>query len=292
MASQYVFEAIGTHWQIDIYQDISLEQQQALETAIRQRIAVFDKDYSRFREDSLVTAMSHNAGDYTLPEDALALFVFYKQLYDLTDGLVTPLVGNLLSDAGYDAQYSLQQKKALSAPPSWQEALAYDHPKLTITQPVLLDVGAAGKGYLIDIVALVLEAHGISAYCVDAGGDMIHRNTSPIRVGLEDPGDTSKVIGVATLQNKSLCGSAGNRRAWGNMHHIIDPVSLQSPTTIRAVWVLAETTMLADGLTTALFFVSPEALSDVFSFEYLIVRDDYSVEQSSAFPAALFGVLQ
>lgn len=285
----YGFDAIGTSWQIDIYKDISLTQEIQIKEAIRNRIALFDTHYSRFRSDSLVTEMSQKTGVFVLPEDARKMFALYRELYDLTEGLFTPLIGSVLVDAGYDATYSLTQKKTLTAPPTWDEVMEYAHPTLTMKAPALLDFGAAGKGYLIDIVASVLEQCGVSSYCVDAGGDMIHRGKEPLRVGLEDPDDTSKVIGVVDLQNKSLCGSAGNRRSWGNMHHIINPFTQQSTKTISAVWTVADTTLLSDALATCLFFVPPHVLIEKYNFEYLIVHEDRSVTYSQKFPIdALF----
>jgi len=282
MASQFSFEAIGTHWQIDIYQDLSGEQEGLVVSAVRERIELFEQTYSRFRKDSLVTAMATAAGMYTMPDDAEPLLSLYHELCLLTDGLVTPLIGNVLTDAGYDAYYSLQQKPEIKIAPAWDDVLDYRHPVLEIKKPTQLDFGAFGKGYLIDIVAGVLQQHGIAAFCVDAGGDMIHRNSEPLRVALEDPNDTSKAIGVVGLRNKSLCGSAGNRRKWQNFHHIINPKELTSPQEILAVWVLADTTLLADALTTCLFFVSAEKLKQ-YSFEYCLVRDDYSIERSNGF---------
>ena len=145
-----------------------------------------------------------------------------------------------------------------------------------------------GKGYLVDIVAKVLEDAGIHSYCVDAGGDMVHRGDAPIRVGLENPSDTTQAIGVVNLQNKSLCGSAGNRRKWADMHHIINPKELSSPTNILAVWVLADSTLVSDGLTTALFFVPASKLTNDFNFEYLILKDNFSIDKSDGFPAEVF----
>ena len=289
MASQYNFEAIGTHWQIDIYEELSSEKEAALFAAIQERIAIFDAHYSRFRPDSLVTKISLAAGTYAMPEDFKDMYDLYEKMYKITNGLVTPLIGQTLSDAGYDADYSLTQKNDLQAPPAWEDVMEYHHPELIIKQRALLDFGAAGKGYLIDIVAGVIEKHGVRAYCVDAGGDMIHRNNEPITVGLEHPDHADQVIGVAVLQNKSLCGSAGNRRKWQNMHHIINPKELSSPKNIRAVWTVAQNTMLADGLATCLFFVPAAALAD-FAFQYVIVREDYSVQHSADFPGELFNV--
>lgn len=286
---RFRFAAIGTEWTIDIFEPLTDNLAGTVELAVRERIAQFDAQYSRFRDDSLVTAMARKASTYTLPPDAQPLFDLYRDAYTLTDGAVTPLVGQLLSDAGYDAAYSLKPG-TLRRPPQWEEVLHYAYPQLTVRQPALLDVGAAGKGYLVDLVADVLRAYGVREFCVDAGGDMTYQNAAdePLRVGLEHPAEPEHVIGVAELPaGRSLCGSAGNRRAWAGLHHIMDPRTLASPHRIRAVWVTASNTMLADMLATCLFFVPPETLKQ-YTFEYALVRDDLSLEHSAHFPASFF----
>ncbi|HVY56038.1 MAG TPA: FAD:protein FMN transferase, partial [Thermodesulfobacteriota bacterium] len=110
MASRFTFEAIGTSWAIYIPEDLSPEREKALLDAIRTRISDFDKAYSRFRDDSLVAEMSRKAGEYRLPDDALPMLSLYRELYDISGGLVTPLVGQTLSDAGYDAAYTLRPR--------------------------------------------------------------------------------------------------------------------------------------------------------------------------------------
>ena len=155
-------------------------------------------------------------------------------------------------------------------------------------KPALLDFGAAGKGYLVDLVSEVLEENEIFEYCIDAGGDILQKGRSAIRVGLEDPENFGKAVGVCELHNGSICGSAGNRRAWGEFTHIIDPKKLSSPKGILAVWVAAKTAMVADALATCLFFVQAESLAGFYDFEYVIVRSDRTLERSPNFPGEAF----
>jgi len=284
----YIFEAIGTTWQIDLPDGLLASTREKLIQKIRDRIAIFDRDYSRFRDDSLITEISKKAGLYTLPDDAEPLFLLYENLYRLTSGAMTPLIGNVLSDAGYDEHYSLESK-TLTSPLPWESVLERKGLELTVKQPVLLDFGAAGKGYLIDIVADIIRSENITQFCVDAGGDMVYDNsTDSLRVGLEHPTDSTQVIGVANLINQSLCGSAGNRRNWGKFHHIINPHSLESPASIIAIWVVAQTTLVADGLTTALFFTDPAILQKEYQFEYVIIKQDFSIEKSANFSGEIF----
>jgi thiamine biosynthesis lipoprotein len=274
--AQFNFEAIGTTWQIDIQEKLEGARETALLSSVMARIEEFDRAYSRFRSNSLVTKMSHSSGTFVLPDDAPPMLALYRDLYDRTGGLFTPLVGDMLSDAGYDAAYSLTQKKELTAPFSWDEVMEYRAPTLVMKRPTLLDFGAAGKGYLVDLVARTLEENKIFEYTIDAGGDMLHKGLEPLRIGLEDPEDMTKLIGVCSLKNGSIAGSAGNRRKWGDFNHIMNPKTLVSERTVLAVWVTASNAMLADALATCLFFVDANTLADAYNFEYVLIRSDRS----------------
>ena len=283
------FVAIGTDWIIDINQPLKPAAVKALLTDIKRRIDTFDGHYSRFRPDSLVAKMARSSGKFQLPADAKPLLNIYQQLYIETNGLMTPLVGQLLSDAGYDTVYSLHPSK-LHKVPTWAEALDYDFPKLTIKRPVLLDFGAAGKGYLVDIISDLMQEAGIDSFCVNAGGDIVQRSSSNqlLDIGLEHPSDPDQAIGIAQIINQSLCGSAGNRRKWDKFHHIINPSTQVSPRHIRAVWVVADNALLADALSTCLFFVPPDKLLAGYTFKYAIINHDYSLQHSADFPATFF----
>jgi thiamine biosynthesis lipoprotein len=220
--------------------------------------------------------MSRTAGVYDINPDA-ALLAWYRQLYDVTDGLVTPLIGQSLVDAGYDADYSLTPHGSISTAPGWDSVLSFAGDALTVKQPVLIDVGAAGKGYAVDAVARFLSGD----FCVDASGDMFIGGT-PQRIGLEDPHDPTKIIGIATVANQSICGSSINKRAWADWNHIINPKTARPVSDVIATWVIADTAMHADGLATALFFVSPELLQNLMPFDYCIVHSDGTIRISNS----------
>jgi thiamine biosynthesis lipoprotein len=283
---KWCFEAIGTRWQIDIYQ--SIDNEKKLLSEVQERIVLFDETYSPFKKGSLVTEMSQKKGTYLLPSDGLPLLQLYEKAYRLTDGAVTPLIGQVLVDAGYDAVYSLMQHKNLEKPPEWKEVLDFRKPYITLYKPALLDFGAAGKGYLIDIVSGILELHSISSYCIDAGGDILCKRNEPLRIGLENPLDIKQVVGVVSLTNQSICGSAGNRRKWGKYHHIFNPKTIKPVENILATWVIAKKAIEADMLSTCLFFTSPLQLSKDFDFEFLILRNDLTFEKSKNFEAEIF----
>jgi len=279
---EFSFEAIGTQWTIQVEGILVADCQ----SEVLQRIEEFDQNYSRFREDSLVTAMAHQPGTYQLPPDAQLMMDMYEQLYRASEGHITPLIGDVLVQAGYDAEYSLQPTE-LHAPPSWHEALTYDFPQLIVHKPVLLDFGAIGKGYLVDIVGDLLLSLGATAYSIDAGGD-IKTFRKSLRIGLENPDNDEEAVGVLELRQGSLCGSAGNRRKWGKFHHIIDPITFESPQEFKAVWAVAETALLADAATTMLYFMDPPKIEELFPVEYARVHESGALEQSIGFPGTFF----
>ena len=281
MVNKWQFEAIGTHWSIETERPIN----EHVRTIITNRIEEFDKTYSRFREDSLVSEVAGKAGEYDFPTDASKLIGLYKKLYDATDGAVSPLVGNALVEAGYDKDYSLQPG-TVHVVPKWDEIMRWQGTRVTTTQPATLDFGAAGKGYLVDIVGELLERNEHEMYVIDASGDIQTRGDSEV-IGLENPHDPEQVIGVMKVENASLCASAVNRRVWGKWHHVIDPRTGRPVSEVVATWVSAPTTMEADGLATALFFASSDVLSD-WSFQYVRLLGDGRIEHSPNFVGELY----
>jgi thiamine biosynthesis lipoprotein len=280
IACQFEFEAIGTHWIIDLYGFTKGSLLSKLEKSILERIELFDLTYSRFRSDSLVMNIAQIAGQYSFPEDSVALFEFYRKLYDLSHGQMTPLIGQLMEDAGYDSHYSLKPK-TLRSVPAWDDVMTVVGHDISTAATVTLDFGAAGKGYLIDIIGKLLEANACPAYCINAGGDIRFRHPDKsLEVGLEHPDDPSQAIGVVSLRNQSICASAGNRRAWRNFHHIMNPKKLAPVQNVKASWVVASSTMVADGIATALFFMQPSDIKGLGPFDYALIGSDDSELQT------------
>jgi thiamine biosynthesis lipoprotein len=283
------FDAIGTKWMVEVREELDDNTWESLLVRIYARIQDFDMSYSRFRPDSLVSKMAMKAGKYDLPPDGPKLLNFYHKLYTATSGKVTPLIGQAIADAGYDASYSLQPKQ-MKAVPRWEDVVSYSEKSITLQQPALLDFGAAGKGYLVDIIAESLIKAGLEDFTIDASGDILHRSKAKVeaKIGMENPQDISEAIGVVSLGNASLCASAGSKRQWSTFTHMIDPDKLESPSDILATWVVAEDTMTADGLATALFFTRAEDLRKEFEFSWAVLNNDMSLEWSKDFPVQTF----
>jgi len=283
--AELALEAIGAPWKITTPDPLP----QWVAESISARIDEFDSTYSRFRADSLVAAIARESGTWQFPPDAAPLFALYRALYNATEGAMSPLVGARLEDLGYDRDYSLRPRDEVVDVPAWDDIMHWDGTRLITTAPVLVDVGAAGKGYLVDLVAVVLRDAGIDEYLIDASGDLVHRGETPVRVGLEHPFDPTKAIGICELSNAALCASAPGRRSWGpGLHHILDATTGRPTETVAATWALAPSGLQADGLATALFFAAAPALSARYTFEYVRMFPDSRIEYSRSFPGELF----
>lgn len=280
----YQFEAIGTQWQIDTAVTLPASTQHA----IAEIVEAYDLGFSRFRADSVVR-QSSSPGLYTLPVAAEDLEPLYRSLYRLTDGAMTPLVGRSLEHLGYDAHYSLRAGRGYQPAPPWDTAIDWHGRSLLVKEPALLDVGAAGKGQLVDLIAQRLDLDGVSGFFIDASGDLLSRHLPAQRIALEHPYDASQAVGVLELADAALCASASNRRTWGDgLHHVLDGATGKPVQTVVATWAVASSTMLADALATALFFADFSTLSAEFSFSAVRIFSDGRAEISPNFEGEMF----
>jgi FAD:protein FMN transferase len=288
---KFEFEAIGTSWAIDTDARLSARAEQA----ILDRIERFDATYSRFRRDSLVASISTSGdgGRFEFPDEDVPLFDLYDRLFAATDGAVDPLVGRDLELLGYDAFYTLRHDPLAIARYSrqrrnWADDILRQRSSIVTRRSVVIDVGAAGKGYLVDVIADMLRAEGVDTFTIDGSGDLLHVGPTPLDVGLEHPVDAGLLIGVGRIRDGALCASATNRRSWGPFHHVIDGRTGTPVRDVIATWVVADNAMTADGLATALFFTSAERLTETFQFSFIRMFEDGRAEISPDFDGEVF----
>ena len=280
------FDAIGVPWAIDTPEQLS----SPIRNRISEKIERFDATYSRFRDDSLVAQLSRTPGTYTFPDDITALVDAYHKLFEATSGALNPLVGPALDHWGYDAAYRLVPAEGTPPRiPAFSDMLSLEGTTLTAPKTLGLDIGAVGKGYLVDSVAGLLVEAGIGEGMVDASGDMRHLGGPAERVGLEHPDHTDRVVGAVALQGVSLAASSPSRRTWApGVHHILDALTGLPTSSIRASWVMADDCAVADGVATALFTTTPERLEEYFSFHWVVLEAGGRLRYSDDFPGEVY----
>ena len=283
------YESMGTHWEVTIWDDLSSDRFASIQEEIIRRSQEFDHTYSRFIKTSFVWQLAEKTGVVEVPADFMEMLGWYKRLYAISGKTLNPLIGFTISDLGYDADYSLKAKDVIRQTPDLDETVQMlDDKHIVIAQPVLFDFGALGKGYFVDKVAAFLREQGIQRFLVNGSGDIYYEGKGqPIRVGLEDPRDPSKVIGVVEMFQGSMCASASNRRAWGSHHHTINPLTSSSPSEVIATWVLAPKAVLADAAATCGFLTDLDAIKNAHSFEYALLNQEFRMKRSPGFIAEI-----
>ena len=284
MPEQWRFEAIGTRWEIETARPL----QPGERAAITRLIDRFDREWSRFRSDSLVSQLAVAGGETAAPPDAAAMLGVFREVSEATRGAVNPLIGQSLVRRGYDASYSFVDTGPIPAPADWTTTLTWDDDLLRVARPALIDIGALGKGRLVDLVSTAVGAMTDGPIVVDASGDLAVRG-GPVRVGLEDPRDPRRAVGIWDVTDAALCASATNRRTWGEgLHHVLDARTGEPVREVIATWALASDAMHADAAATALFFAGGAELAHAWGVDWVRMTREGRLEWSPSTTAELF----
>jgi thiamine biosynthesis lipoprotein len=126
----------------------------------------------------------------------------------------------------------------------WRQVQFDPHSRrLRLLRPGMrLDLSSLAKGYAQDSAALILKAHGIKSFLLNAGGQVYAAGDKPDgsawRVGILDPRDSSKVAATLSLQDEVL-STHGDSAELSAAHGQPAPVTLDPRTGRAAVHGLA-----------------------------------------------------
>lgn len=140
-------------------------------------------------------------------------------------------------------------------------------------------LGGIAKGYAVDRACEVLRNRGMEDALVDIGGDIRAIGYLSWSIGIRDPrGATNEVMGVIELQNKAIATSGDYERydfvGVTRVHHIINPKTGEPAEESISVTIVAEDSLTADALSTAVFVMGPvkgRELLDIMGVGGLIV---------------------
>ncbi|MEZ4364080.1 MAG: FAD:protein FMN transferase [Kofleriaceae bacterium] len=233
--------------------------EQACATRVAQTFAEAEQRFSRFREDSELSALNRAQGPFVASPPLFELLARARRYVELTDGLFDPAIGATLAALGYDRSFAPRAlDRACAAPlPAGARFLdvVLDEPTRTVLRPrqVHLDLGGIAKGATVDRAAV----HLVSSGAIDAGGDAVLRGAAPDGgewlVEIEDPRDPSRTLATVAASNAAVATSAPNRRRWrlgaSVAHHLIDPrTGRPSTSDLLQATVVAPSAELADVL--------------------------------------------
>ena len=147
----------------------------------------------------------------------------------------------------YEAAFKLMKASGGAFNPRWKG-------------PKMLDLGAIAKGFAVDLAAQATYVDGNDAL-IDLGGNLKALRSEggshqPWRTGVRDPGGNGFAAVVDLNEGEALATSATYYRG----SHIYDGRTGKPVTNgVASVTVLCSSAMWADGLSTTLFVLGPEA---------------------------------
>ena len=248
----------------------------------------FEQRYSRFIPwNWLDTINNTQEQSISIDSEAEMLIRFSLELAEKTHGKFDPTIIRTLESYGYDKEYSFQRKAGGT---TWYQHIDLHEHTLILHHGVKLEFGAVGKGYLLDLVAHELISAGYTHFLLDFGGDMI--GYGGYEIGLENPFDLSQVIGTINLDGFAIASSNGMKRKVGEFHHLLDPHTGLPVRDIAWVYIAAQTGLIADAYSTAVFVSWAEKgqllLANTPEISGAIVFSDGSFWQKDGYPGSFF----
>lgn len=246
---------------------------------------------SKTREESDVWRINHAQGAaVTVSEDTLAILALSQDIAAESGGAFDITIAP--ESALWDFQAETPVLPATEA--LAQAASLVDYRLLIIkgNQVQLpaghsVDLGGVAKGYIADALAAYLSARGVKSALLNFGGNVKvlgeKQGEVPWQIGIQDPAAEPGVsLATMALQSGwSLVSSGTYQRGFTKdgvrYHHILDPdTGWPVQNGVAGTTILAQSSMLADALSTACFVLGPEkgmALAQSYGAQALFLTD-------------------
>jgi FAD:protein FMN transferase len=128
-----------------------------------------------------------------------------------------------------------------------------------------IDLGGFAKGHAVDNAASILRHRHVRHAMVSAGGDsrvIGDRRGRPWTIGIRDPRRPGEMSAVLPLQDVSISTSGDYERYFDadgkRFHHLIDPATGRSPSSVHSVTILAEDGLTTEALSKTVFVLGVE----------------------------------
>ncbi len=258
---------------------------------------------TRFDPDSEAMRLTMTVGSPVVASEILFEAVrFAVAVAGATDGAFDPAVGHVLQGRGFNRHYvtgeRIEHEIVAERRATYRDILLDPSERsITVTQPLILDLGAVAKGLAIDLAARELAA--FEDFAIDAGGDLYLGGRAPAgrpwTIGIRHPRDDQAILRQLTVSDMAVCTSGDYERCAPDPrhgHHLIDARSGVCAGAASSATVLASTAMVADALATAAFVLGPAdglPFLEAHGVEGLIVSASLEQHVTRGFEAAVSG---
>ncbi len=267
------------------------------------RLADLEQLWSRFRPDSELSLLNAAAAERPVVVSRLTftLIAHAVEAWRRTAGRFDPTGLAALQSWGYDRDFPSVTGAAAptsvpheSVPLTGCGEIRMDPivRSVTLGPGVQLDLGGIGKGFAADLVAQDLAEAGVTAGCVDLGGDLRVVGSGPYdgawRATFDDPVAMAQ-IGSLRFGAGAVATSTRLKRRWRRggheVHHLLDPhTGAPAASGVASVTVLAGAAWWAEVLAKAAFVAGPRdgvALLEAEGVDGFVVRDDGVVVETA-----------
>ena len=136
-----------------------------------------------------------------------------------------------------------------------------------LREGMVVNLGGIGKGYAVDRARDILLKRGFHDFMIQFGGDMYVAGRSgdrPWKLGIQDPrGPADRIFAEMDLSDRTFSTSGDYERFFikdgHRYHHILDPATGTPAEGCRSVTIVTGSAAVADGLSTGVFIMGPEA---------------------------------
>jgi FAD:protein FMN transferase len=267
----------------------------------RQFIQAGEKRFTRFSEDSELSALNRSAGKRFLASpDLFSVVALARRFFHLTRGLFDPSILPDLKRVGYDRSMDVLREQGSS--PLFEALLDNDHPSLSemeldesdhsiqLPPGMALDLGGIAKGWIAERAANILSGYA-TACAVDCGGDMflvgLPEGLDQWPVALEDPLQPESILTSLKVDPGAVATSTVTKRVWKqsgkDRHHIIDPRTGEPAVSVWiSVTVIAPHAYEAEVFAKALLIAGPQEAEAItrnsgIEFTYLAVDQEKKI---------------
>lgn len=260
--------AFGTFFKISVYSDNEKEAKKQIEEAF-QEIERIDKRYNTKTEGSLFDTLNKK-GEVILDDEGIELLNEVNNSYNLSnkkyDITIEPLLevwGLTKEDNNLKTIPSLEELEKAKEKVDFSKIKILENKKVVAEDGVKMDTGSFLKGYAIEKAKEKLEKLGVKHALISAVSSIAtigkKNESEDWKIGLQNPENPQKVLGVVELNNKCL-GVSGDYQIYVEIegkryHHILDKTNGYPVDDKKMVAVICNNSFDADLYSTTFFLM-------------------------------------
>jgi thiamine biosynthesis lipoprotein len=307
--AEFTGPSMGTTWTVKVVSGpdgLSGDDSRAIDRGIRDGLARINQLMSTWDATSELSRFNQSASlePFAVAPETFDVFRWSVRLWEETGGALDPSLSPLIEAWGFGTDRSVPapddatiERLKADTGMSLVELDAEGEWVRKRRPGVRLDFSALAPGYAADRIAEQLTARGLTDYLVDVGGELVARGTNadgqPWQVAIERPQVEGRSAGRVVPVVDHAMATSGDYRNFREVNgarltHILDPRNGRPVHhALASVTVLDALAVRADGLSTALMVMGPDAAMRFATDRrvpalFLIRRADGSFEERAS----------